>query len=264
MEIDTVKLNITDVCEARCSTCLQHRVKDKKTMSPDMLRHVLEVIGDRCRTLFVNGTGDYLSLPNHQDYSDVIAEKFRAGELPETSITTVCGFEGQPRIWASIIICSFNCVTQETFDRYLHVRGGFARVVENIRLLASTHGAIQIHSLQWKHNPDPDQTLLDLFGDLPCSIRVSEKVENQCLTPVDEDRVPCDYLDGITINADGSLRRCSHDFFSTSLFGHIDDLEAALEQREVVRQEHQRGEFTGICENCNYNIREHGRIYWIK
>lgn len=263
MEIETVKLNITDICGARCATCLQHRVKDKSTMSPDYLRHVLEVVGPRCRHLFVNGTGDYLSLPNHQEYSDVIGELFRAGTLPETSITTVCGFTGEPHIWASVINCSFNAVTPEAFDKYLHVQGGFDKVVSNIRLIAETHGAVQIHALKWKHNPDPEPVLLELFGDTPARIRVSEKVENQCLTPVAADRVPCDYLDGITVDPDGRIRRCSHDFFRSSIFGHIDDLDAALEAREVVRQQHHRGEFTGICENCNYNVREHGAIYWI-
>jgi len=264
MEIDTVKLNITDKCGARCATCLQHQVTPQKTMTPDYLRTVLLQVGSICRHLFINGTGDYLSLPNHQEYSDVIAEYFQAGKLPETSITTNAGYYDRPRIWASMIVCSLNAVTEETFDRHIGIEGGLHRVVANIKQLAADHGAVQVHSLKWEGNPDPDEALLQLFDGVPVSIRVSEKVENQCQSLVTGDRVPCEYLQGLTVQPDGSIRRCSHDFFASSLFGHIDDIETAIEKRDQIMEQHRQGIFPGICENCNFNIAEHGGIYWIK
>ncbi|MBS3821602.1 MAG: hypothetical protein KGY81_07560, partial [Phycisphaerae bacterium] len=89
------------------------------------------------------------------------------------------------------------------------------------------------------------------------------QVENQCLTRVEEPRVPCDYLDGLTINPDGSIRLCAHDFFTQQRLGHVYDLDGAIAERNRIRDQHRRGEFLGLCANCNYNIARRGRIYYI-
>lgn len=204
-------------------------------------------------------------LENHQQYSNVLADRMqRGGQF--VSVTTACGFHGRPQIWASVIVCSINAVTPEEFDQHIGIAGGLDRVVENIRWILAEHGTVEIHSLQWEGNPDPDERLLELFGDSHARIRVSEKVENQCgvLGAGPHDRIPCDYLNGITISPDGRLRQCAHDFFSTEILGHYEDIPAALVRRDVIRNHHRQKQYYGICENCNYNTATPGKIRWIK
>lgn len=262
--MDTIKIAITDHCGARCATCLQHAVSPRQTMSLELWKRVLEATWNRARHLFINSTGDYLTLPNHQEYSDVLADFVRGRGNQEVSVTTNAGFYGQPRIWCSVLTCSLNAVDADAFDRHIGIEGGLSRVVDNILYMIQEHGHVEVHSLKWDGNPDPDQRLLELFGHTRARIRVSEKVENQCQTPVTGARVPCDYVDGITIEPDGRVKRCAHDWGKTSIWGTIDNLDACMAAREMVRQQHARGEFTGVCADCNYNLARPGRLYYLK
>lgn len=263
--LDIVKITVTDQCGARCTTCPQWQVSPRQTMTPSFFRDVLEQVMGRARQIVINGTGDYLSLANHQKYSDVLRDVSNGSS--ETFVVTNGGFTTHevPRIWAAHINCSLNAVDDRLFEQHIGIAGGLQRVVRNIRSIIDNHGYVEVHSLVWEHNPDPGPKLLSWFGDTHARIRLSEKVDNQCTgTVVDQERVPCDYLDGLTILPDGKVRQCAHDWANTRVWGSIFNLDACLAARDVVREQHASGDFTGICATCNYNVADHGRIYWLK
>lgn len=265
-DIRTIKINITDHCGARCTTCRQHLCQPKRTMTPWLFEEILDRVYGQSRDLFINGTGDYLCLENHQAYSDVLLEFLRKRPAPPAppmvSVTHNGNTYGRAGIYAHMIVCSLNAVDPDAFDEHIGIPGGLDRVVRNIQQIIADHRHVEVHSLKWAGNPDPARRLMELFGtEVP--IRISEKVENQGQTRVDEPRVPCDYLDGLTINPDGNIRLCAHDFDSHHILGHVNDLEAAVAERNTVRERHRRGEFTGLCRHCNYNVATPRRIYYI-
>jgi hypothetical protein len=263
------KLTISDRCGAFCTTCPQWQTRPQNLMTPQFLRRVLDALWPHIDCLHVNGTGDYLSQPNHQEYSDILAEYWHKGGV-YIEITTAGAFAGElPRITASAIICSLNATTPEMFDKHIGIAGGLTRVVKNIRGIIATHGAVEIHSLKWAGNPNPEEALLNFFGDTHARIRISEKVENQRtialgLPDLQIARVPCDYLDMIIVNSAGEVRQCAHDWNNLSVFGNVFNLDACTTQRDVIRDQHKAGVYPGICAACNYNIAQWPAIYYIK
>jgi len=257
------KISVTDVCGAHCTTCLQHLVEPQHTMTPLQLYRTLQVLLTYCGKFIINATGDYLMLPDNQDYSDAIGE-FQNRHKPFVSITTNAGFTGKPGIHASEIICSLNALDAKNFDRYIGLEIGLDRVVENIRWIAGKYGCVEIHSLKWQANPDPDKELLRLFGDLPCRIRISEKVENQFRSEVTEPRAPCDYLTMLTVDPQGRIKLCPHDFFGKVILGTVTNVPGALRAQALARQAHDQLDFGGICGRCNYNVTSPGKVYYIK
>jgi hypothetical protein len=258
------KITVVDDCGAHCTTCPNWKISPKQRMTPEFFGQALDTLWPYIYCLCVNGTGDYLSLPNHQVYSDILAERFNKGGVT-VYVTTVGGFIGDtPRISASAICCSLNATTPETFAKHIGVSGGLDRVVTNIRAIIATHPEVEIHSLVWEGNPHPHEALLNFFGDTHARIRISEKVENQCTSIVTAPRQYCDYLDMLMVTSDGTIRSCCHDWQNSCIFGTIADIPAAIQQREQKQIQHRAGVWDGICKQCNYNISNIPPIYYIK
>lgn len=228
-----------------------------------MLAVVLRALASYADKYIINATGDYLMLPNHQEYSDMLGTFFNQFR-PYLSVTTNAGFKGQPKLNCSEVTCSLNALDAESFDKYIGLEIGFKGVVENIRYLASTHGYVEVHSLRWEGNPDPEKPLLALFGDTKVRIRISEKVENQFVSDVVEPRKYCEYLDMIVVNPIGQVKLCAHDFWNRTLFGTVGDIKRALANKEPVQERHRRGDFEGLCAKCNFNLVTPGRVYYIQ
>jgi len=236
-------------------------------MSLDELRDTLQKLRRVTDSFFINGVGDYLYLDNHQQYSDVLAEFYRRGDVG-MSVTTNCGFVVPPRITAGVIICSFNAVTREAFDKHIGLDIGFDGVVENIRYMAKEHGVVEIHSLAHAGNLSPEADLLRLFGDLNVRIRVSYKVENQMRSSVSAPRVPCTYLENkLCVYPGGWIRQCNHDFREEELIGHVDELDETIAELKRRHGRQHAGFYTdGICANCNFNVASGfaGEVKYIK
>lgn len=233
-------------------------------MTPEFFGRVLDALWGKCWALAVNGAGDYLTLPNHQEFSDVLAERHRHAGQGVTVITNG-GYTGDvPRITCNELHISLNATTPEDFDTYIGIPGGLYASVDRIRALIAGHGNVEIHSLKWEHNLKPALPLLRFFGDTHAKIRISGKVENQCRGQCTEARVPCDYLAGVTVTPDGRLRQCVHDWDETTVFGDVFNLDEGLARRDAMRQRHEAGEFPGVCDNCNYPLKNPPAIYYIK
>lgn len=254
-----VKLAITDICGAQCATCLQYRRPVKHTMSVEQVAKVLDIITPYTTHLFVNSVGDFLWLPNAQEYADLLGEWQKTGIY--VSITTNCGWVGQPKLSCSVIVCSLNAI----FEKCKSLLGlDFDRIVHNVRYLASTHGHVEVHVLRWGHNLVSDTDLLRLFDSCHVKIRVSEKCENQGMghRQLQKEKNVCDYLQKIVIGADGTIELCAHDFFRQHPLGHINQLEDALRTQERIRKEWMTGNMPALCQWCNYTVPAH--IYYIK
>lgn len=255
------KITITDFCGAKCKTCLSHLVSKNEKMTPNDLRDTFARLQNVSSSFFINGVGDYLSLENNQEYSDIISERF-SNDRKFTSVTTVCGFKNKPKINCSVIICSLNCVDKQSFEKNINNSVGFDKTIENINYICDNFGVVQIHSLKWEGNQNPEESLLKLFGSKNCKIRISEKVDNK--NPGNEPRISCDYLDSLNVYPNGQIRICSHDWFKKDIASEDFNLEKATNYINDKKNKHQQNIFDGACANCNYNLKRGQSIFYIK
>lgn len=253
-----VGLTITNYCGAKCFTCVNHLVRPIKIMKPEWLETILAKLNGHVTHLFVNSVGDFLHLPDCEKYIEIINRFYEKTGI-RLSITTNCAWPVLNRnkiknINASVIVCSFNSHP----SRYKQLLGmDFTHVYSNILWVIETFGVVEIHVLKHCLNEIKDEELIRLFRqkkEVP--IRISEKVENQCLGHTINDRMKyCDYVEGITIEPDGYVKACPHDWFSTTVYGNLLDepLEAILGKRNINKEKMGRGEFIAtICKYCNY------------
>lgn len=251
--IEEAKLSVTDLCGATCSTCRQHMVEPKCTMSPKLLREVIIRLEPYCASMIINSTGDYLMLSNYADYNEVLAGIKDQYEDLYLSVITNAGFDGRPEIPADRIVCSLNAVTPEAFRKHVGLQCGLAGVVDNVRSLAGRYRNVELHSLIHPGNPAPRERLLELFGDVPVSIRISDKVDNHGRGATPDERRPCDYLKFLTVDPQMRIKLCNHDFDGQYVLGTVDEPDAAIDALRGRWSEHEGGVFEGLCADCNFN-----------
>jgi len=221
-------------------------------------------------SIFVNSIGDFFSLKDYIWYANYI----ETHTTTRVAITTNgLNLEYIPKVDEFII--SFNGCDKETYE--YTTGNNFEKVVGNIkdsyRQLEKIKD-VQLHCLVWEGNPDPEEKLMELFGDFPGKIRLSYKYDNQFKEDKTipeykvEERELCDYLSKLTIYPTGDVIPCSHDVYGNVQWGNLLHDSVASCFFNVDRAEkaflHKAGHFTGICENCNYNTRKRGRIVYIK
>jgi len=269
----TVKISITTECGAKCKTCPVWQ-KKKETMSVDTFRLLWARVNSwpGISKIFINSTGDVNSLPNKREYFNII-EKLQG---PPVSITmNGRGFDYVPRV--DTLIFSFNGSNK---DNYEHTTGlDFEETVRNIK---SKYQEIrertkyrEVNYLVWRENAGGESEFLDLWRDFPGILRIGYKCENQFgeyfgAVPgmEDEERIPCDYLEGITIAPNCQVIRCAHDFdFSTSWGNALEDpIGKILANPDRIKliEAHNQGDYPGLCESCNYNVSTAGKFFYTK
>lgn len=264
------KVTITTRCGAKCKTCPCHALAQHRTMSFPTFHRVLnwiEYLAQPADTIFLNGVGDVMCLLDAPKYLARIA----ACPL-NTSLTTNGLFLNMlPKVRSLVI--SFNGGTLEAHHAVTGLDS--ARVLANIqRLYPDMLGKhVEIHCLICKLNEGTEGNLLKLFEGFPGRIRVSYKCENQGgddLTVESKrkpNRIPCDYLENVTIDANGFMLQCPHDFEARSNLGFAQGtLDEVMHNPERVRlrKEHCAGVYTGLCERCNYNIPNVDQTVYLK
>lgn len=215
-----------------------------------------------------NCVGDVLCLPNSQEYLD----RIKVCPLPKAMTTNGLFLKELPDV--DQLVISFN---GGTLEAHRLVTGMDSEVVlENIRRLypKMVGKAVEIHCLICKLNEGTEENLLRIFEGFPGKIRVSYKCENQGGTQdwtlkgfVVTERIPCDYLDGIVIDASGKIIQCSHDFEAITDFGRVGEpVSDLLKNGERLRKRaaHRTGVFTGLCARCNYNVPVTNQIVYLK
>lgn len=266
------KIAITTKCGARCKTCPAWKMPET-TLPVDDFVTVWDKLNSShmVSSIFVNSTGDFFSLEDYIWYADYI-ENYSKKRVAIT--TNGLNLEYIPRVREFII--SFNGCDKESYE--YTTGNNFEKVVGNIRdaydSLKKRVKTTELHCLVWEGNPDPEEKLLELFGDFPGKIRLSYKYDNQFGPDYTIEsyrsceRVPCDYLDKLVIYPTGDVIMCSHDHEGNVQWGNLihDSISDCFHNIERVEKRflHKGGFYTGLCEKCNYNTRGKGRIVYLK
>ncbi len=265
------KLSLTTKCNARCATCPVWKYHGEDMPLEkffDLWRMLNE--SDYVTRILLNNTGDLYNHPDHVEILKIV----EANKRKHVIMTTNAGLmDYVPAI--DVLIISFNGGTKEAYERTTGL--DFDDVQANIRLHYDELRKIpvlEMHCLIWDGNEGTENALLETWRDFPGRIRVSYKYDNQ----MEEDhtlqgyriaeRIPCDYLGMISILPNGDVVSCAHDFEGKNKFGNVFDLGVSgvveNNKRTSMMRDHLHGNFSGICEKCNYNTPIGNRIKYLK
>jgi radical SAM protein with 4Fe4S-binding SPASM domain len=211
--------------------------------------------------ILLNNTGDCW---NHPEV-DAMLEVIKTGKKKWTAMTTNAGKMKHVPDGLDELVVSFNGGNKHYYEKTTGLP--FDEVVANLRRLYPEFSKVrklEMHCLIYKGNKGSERDLLKLWADWPGRIRLSYKFDNQQRSDQTvkeyqaEDRIPCDYLHShMCIYPGGEVWMCAHDFHGVSRMGNVlrDGVEATIVNVERVRKlkEHLKGEYTGLCEKCNYN-----------
>ncbi len=108
-----VGLAVTNFCGAKCLTCLSHLIRPKCTLTPEQFDIVLNKISGIVHHLFLNSIGDFLWLPNVNEYVDIINKFHHKHPNCYISVTTNAGWPIDRRnkikpLNISLFVVSFN------------------------------------------------------------------------------------------------------------------------------------------------------------
>lgn len=268
------KIAVTTKCNAKCRTCPVWSLQDEvgQTMSLHDFSSIIDKLGESplIGRILLNSTGDLYCLPDHREYLGYVEDHRKKAV---TMTTNAVDLDYVPDIEELII--SFNGGTREGFEHT--VGADFDQVVANIRAMYPEFSKLQnleMHCLIWEGNEGQEKDLVELWSDFPGKIRVSYKYDNQMkadrtLPAFQRDiRIPCDYLDVLTVMPNGQIVSCAHDFRSETNWGNLltDSLSAITMNvaRAQKRQEHESGLFLGLCEKCNYNTPAWGKVEYLR
>lgn len=219
--------------------------------------------------ILLNNTGDVWNHPER----DEILEVLKTDKAKWVAMTTNAGKMEYIPDGIDELIISFNGGTKKGYEKTTGLP--FEEVVENIRSLYPQTGKLrdlQMHCLMWDGNAGEEDALLELWRDFPGKIRVSYKYDNQQHEDHtlegyrSEKRIPCDYLyNMLCVYPGGEVWMCAHDFRGVNKWGNVvtQSIPEVITNkgREHKLQEHIDGEYTGLCEKCNYNRPEDSDLF---
>jgi len=265
------KVSLTTKCNARCRTCPVWTLPGE-TMSFGNWVKVWGKLMDspRITHVMLNNTGDIYCEPNHAEYLQLVHRK--AGK--QVALTTnAVALDMVPDV--DNLVISFNGGTKEAYEHTVGV--SFDAVRQNIRSMypALTRlPYVELHCLIWEGNAGSERALVKEWEDFPGRVRISYKYDNQMREDKTlpqykvERRIPCDYLGKLSIWPDGRVVSCAHDFQGVNDFGNIlvDEIDDLVRNpaRVSMWAAHERLEFGGLCEKCNYNTPASGRVLYVK
>jgi radical SAM protein with 4Fe4S-binding SPASM domain len=264
------KLTITNVCGAKCATCPNWK-QPARTMKYEDFKKAWEILNSApgVDRILVNNVGDVNELPDAIRYLTHMEKRKKQVAMT----TNGNSLEYVPKI--DVMIISFNGGTKESFEKTTGM--DFDRVVGNIRAAYEQLKQIpyvELDCLVWKGNEGTEMGFYELWKDFPGRLRLSYKVENQGGPYFgiekfrETKRIYCQYLDWLSIAPSGQVISCAHDFAETTNWGNIytDKMSDIVNHPERIKMQeaHRRGEFPGLCETCNFNVPEDGKIVFLK
>jgi radical SAM protein with 4Fe4S-binding SPASM domain len=265
-----VKLTVTNVCGAQCATCPNWHQKER-TMSFEKFVKAWEILNNSpyVGRILLNNVGDLNELPDSVKYL-VHAENHKKTVAMTTNGNSL---KYIPNIEAVII--SFNGGDKESFEKTTGL--DFDRVVKNIRAAYPQLRRVpyvEIDCIIWQGNKGCEKAFASLWADFPGRLRIGYKVENQggeyfgLPEFYTDKRDYCQYLDWFSIAPSGQVISCAHDFGETTDWGNIfeHDIRDIINHPERIKMQeaHRRGEYPGLCENCNFNTTETGKYFFLK
>jgi MoaA/NifB/PqqE/SkfB family radical SAM enzyme len=265
------KISVTTKCNAQCKTCpvwqlqgFDMSVKDFKLIwnKLNTSKHINKIL--------LNNTGD---MYNHPDRIELF--KYLENHRAKYTVMTTNAEKMDYIPAIDELIISFNGGNREGYEYTTGM--DYERTCTNIRKhykeIFNKIKTVEMHCLIWDGNVESEKDILQTWSDFPGRIRISYKYDNQMKedhTLQDykrEERIYCDYLDKLNIWPNGKIIMCAHDFAGSVSFGNIliEDIEVLMynSDRKRKRIEHMSGEFTGLCENCNYNTPLWGKVNYV-
>jgi len=265
------KIALTSRCNARCATCPVWTL-DGEDMPVEAFAAVWAKLcwHPGITKIILGSIGELYVHPRHGEIVDIVEAR-----QPKMTvlITNGSAMDRVPRV--ALTVVSFNGVERDGYERTtgLDFEATRANIRSHYKALAENTKA-ELHCLIWQGNAVDgyEEKLRELWADFPGRVRLSVKYDNQFredrgVAPR-PDRVPCDYLDMLIVDAKGQVIMCSHDFASSTVWGDLraGEVEDMLfgKDRAAKRREHKAGVYSGLCERCNYNTPTDGRIRYVK
>lgn len=268
------KIAVTTHCNGRCKTCpvgfLESRYGETMPFDKFVLLWDILMASPRVGQILLNGTGELYVLPDHVRYLQHVEQHKQKPVILQTNAELL---DYVPMV--DTIVISYNGGNK---DAYEYTTGmSHDQMVHNVRRHYPQLALVpdlQLHTLICEHNANSEGELLTTWSDFPGRIRISYKCENQLgrdwTLPAYRtgERVFCDYLDGLSIWPDGTVISCAHDMTRQTVWGNIfeDGVEGVLQHPDRLQKqrEHVAGQWTGLCEHCNYNTPIGDRVRWIQ
>lgn len=173
------------------------------------------------------------------------------------------------------LLISFNGGNNSAFEQVTGL--SCDRVTYNIKyhynMIKQNVNQAELNILIFKDNAESEKDIKKMWNDFPGKVRISYKYDNQggkdlTLKKYKSDkRIFCNYLDLLSVDWNGNVIMCAHDWNRENIWGNFlqvdyDDLFKHPLRIEKIK-EHGREEYTGLCENCNYNVSEKGLIKYV-
>jgi radical SAM protein with 4Fe4S-binding SPASM domain len=264
-----VFIEVTNLCNARCITCLQKDMKRKRgTMDLQKFKNLIDIVKKKdVAWVHLYGIGESYMVPGILDYFN-----YALRELGDNGVDSVLITNGEiitelPKGFKEVFI-SFNAGKKESYERITGLN--FDKTVSNIKRLSKEGQLgdnVVIRMLASDNTKDEVEDFRKIFKDIRCNLEISYKFENQRgeiqdLTIRDYkkiERVPCNYvMSTMNICWNGDVILCPHDFEGEVKYGNIFEegwnkiVSAPLRKKNIT--DHKRGNFCGLCRLCNYNV----------
>lgn len=257
------KVAVTTHCNGRCKTCpvgfLEQRYGETMPFERFVALWEILMASPRIGRVILNGTGELYTIPDHVRYLQHVEHHATKPVILQTNAELL---DYVPMV--DVLVISYNGGNKAAYEATTGM--SHDRMTQNVRRHYPQLAQIpdlQLHVLICEFNADSEADILTTWADFPGKIRVSYKYDNQMTTDRTlpayrtTQRVYCDYLDGLSIWPDGTIISCAHDVRRQTVWGNIftDGIEAVLQHpsRLQKRLEHLCGQWTGLCERCNYN-----------
>jgi radical SAM protein with 4Fe4S-binding SPASM domain len=267
------KISITTKCNAHCITCPVWKYEGHD-MELDDFKKIWSALNesDKIDQIMLNNTGDLYNHSDHVEILKIIEETHKKTVIMTTNAALM---DYVPSI--EVLVISFNGIDRQTYEEITGL--DFYHVTANIRnhykdFFDKLRGrGLEMHCLVWDKIEGREKEILNVWHDFPGHIRLSYKYDNQFSidhtieSKRTSERVPCDYLDTLSIMPDGKVVSCAHDFKMETDYGNIltTPIDKLIWNRErmIKRMEHSSGIFSGLCEKCNYNTPVGDRVIFL-
>lgn len=275
-----VFIEMTNFCNARCTTCLQKNMKrERGIMDFERFKTLIDLIKKQdVAWAHLYGIGESYVVPDALKYFDYALRELKNNGVDAILITNGELISELPRDFSQVYI-SFNAGIKKSFEEITGL--DFEKTAANIRRLSrdgQLGNNVTIRMLVSEKTEKEISDFQNLFKDVSCNLEISYKYDNQHgeiddLT-VDSfrkngKRVPCNYvLNTVNICWNGDIILCPHDFEGEIKYGNIfnDGWKKIVDSklRKKIIKEHIRGDFQGLCQQCNYNCLFEDQVKKIK
>ncbi|MEO0272897.1 MAG: SPASM domain-containing protein [candidate division WOR-3 bacterium] len=262
-------LELTNMCNSRCTTCLNRVMKrERGIMNFDFFKKIVDESSDSLYLEMVHlyGLGESYLVPNIDDYFRYAISKYSRRNtniclITNGSVTTTLPSQ------IPFIDISFNAGKKSTYEKITGL--DFDKTVSNIWRLereGQLGPHVNLHMLVFEDNYSEIEDFKKMFAFTSANLVLCYKYDNQCGKIVDKTmpgyrefpRIPCHYVKNtIWVTWSGDVILCCHDVDGEISYGNVKhtslvDLWYSKVHKEFIKQ-HQKMSFKKLCKLCNYN-----------